>query len=88
MEKLVYVVWRRPETTPLEFREQVCGAVAKRLADAGAERIGASLVDDAVEEKLGQRLTRLDPPIDGIVSFWLERIGIPKGVSDVREPPL
>lgn len=72
MEKLVYVVWRRPETTPLEFREQVCGDTAKRLPDSGAQHIAASLVDDAVQDKLGQRLTRLEPPIDGIVSFWLE----------------
>lgn len=79
MEKLVYVVWRRPQATPREFREQVCGDVAAKLAGAGAERIGASLVDDAVQDKLGQRLTKLDPPIDGIVSFWLEN-------SDDRAP--
>lgn len=79
MEKLVYVVWRRPDATPLEFREQVCGDTAKRLREAGAQRIAASLVDDAVQDKLGQRLTRLEPPIDGIVSFWLEN-------SDDRAP--
>jgi hypothetical protein len=79
MEKLVYVVWRRPEMAPREFQEFVCGELAKRLGEAGAERVGASLVDDAVQEKLGQRLTRLDPPIDGIVSFWLES-------SDDRAP--
>lgn len=72
MEKLVYVVWRRPEATPQAFQETVCGEVAGRLAQAGAVGVGASLVDAGVQDKLGQRLTRLDPPPDGIVSFWLE----------------
>jgi hypothetical protein len=79
VEKLVYVVWRRAGATPAGFRAFVCGELAARLAAAGAERVGASLVDEAVQDKLAQRLTRLDPPIDGIVSFWLEN-------SDDRAP--
>ncbi len=79
MEKLVYVVWRREASEPAGFRAAICGEVAKGLTQAGARRIGASLVDDAVQEKLPQRLTRLDPPPDGIVSFWLDN-------SDDRAP--
>jgi hypothetical protein len=72
MEKLVYVVWQDSRLSPQAFRETVCGPVAKQLAEAGAQRIAASLVDEHVQDKLGQRLTRLDPPPDGIVSFWLD----------------
>jgi hypothetical protein len=72
MEKLVYVVWRQPGVSPEAFRKTVCGPVAGQLGEAGAQRIAASLVDEQVQDKLGQRLTRLDPPPDGIVSFWLD----------------
>jgi hypothetical protein len=72
MEKLVYVVWRRDGVAPRDFRELVCSSVAEALKAAGALRVAASLVDDAVQEKLASRLTRLDPPPDGIISFWLD----------------
>jgi hypothetical protein len=72
MEKLVYVVWRQPGESPEAFRKTVCGPLAGQLGEAGARRIAASLVDEQVQDKLGQRLTRLDPPPDGIVSFWLD----------------
>ena len=72
MEKLVYVVWRESGLSPEAFRETVCGPVAQQLGDAGARRIAASLADEHVQDKLGQRLTRLEPPPDGIVSFWLD----------------
>ena len=72
MEKLVYVLWRRPELSEARLREAVLGPVARRCAGAGARRIAASLVDEHVAPALKARITRLAPPPAGIFSFWLE----------------
>jgi hypothetical protein len=72
MEKLVYVLWRRPETDERRFREALLGETAARCRDAGARDLAASLVDEDVAPALRARITRLDPPPAGIFSFWLE----------------
>jgi len=79
MEKLVYVVWKNPTLSPAAFRDQIVGPIAGALAAAGARRISANVVDEHVEAAQTVRMTQLDPPIDGTVSFWMED-------SDLRAP--
>lgn len=79
MEKLVYVVWRQHGVTAAAFREAVLGEVAGRIRHAGGRGFAASLSDEHVAHLLSARITRLDPPPDGIVSFWLD-------CCDDREP--
>lgn len=72
MEKLVYVLWRRPDLGPEAFGETLRGEVAERLLALGAPRVTLHLVDEAASAVAKTRLSRLDPPIDGAASFWLD----------------
>jgi hypothetical protein len=79
VEKLVYVLWRQVGVSPEELRDALLGEVAGRCRRAGARHMAASVVDEHVEHALKSRLTHLDPPPDGIFSFWLD-------CSDDRAP--
>ncbi len=79
MEKLVYVVWKKPELEAADFRSAVLGPIAGRLAASGASKISANFADEDVEAVQTARLTHLDPPIDAVVSFWMDD-------SDLRGP--
>lgn len=79
MEKLVYALWRQPGQSPSAFRESMLGPVQEKLVAAGTRALTVNLVDEHVEFALGKRLTRLDPPLDAIVTFWLD-------LCDDRQP--
>jgi hypothetical protein len=64
MEKLVYVLFGRQPLKP--------AALAAELAAHGAQRIAVNVSDEHVAAKLGSRITRLDPTIEAVVSFWIE----------------
>jgi hypothetical protein len=72
MEKLVYVIWRDPADDPARFAERVHGEAVPRLREAGATGIALNLVDEHVLPKLSARVGDWDPPVDGMVSFWLD----------------
>ncbi len=72
MEKLVYVLWRADGDEPATFRRRRVDQVAPRLREAGAHRIAVNAVDDAVQDKLGARVGSFEPPVDGMLSFWLD----------------
>jgi hypothetical protein len=72
VEKLVYVLWRRSDLEPAAFREALRGEVAERLLALGAPRLTLHLVDEAAAAAAKARLTRLDPPLEGAASFWLD----------------
>jgi hypothetical protein len=72
MEKLVYVLWNPQGASGEQFKDEMLGKVANDLVEAGARRIAINLVDEAVSNSSTMRLTRLDPPPAGMMSFWLE----------------
>jgi len=72
MEKLIYIVWKPDARTPMEFKQKLLGTVAARLKEHGAHKLAFNLVDEFVETLLKARLTRLDPPPAGMISFWLD----------------
>jgi hypothetical protein len=72
MEKLVYVVWKKPDLSARQFRERMLGEVAPRLAALGVHGLSMNLVDEHVEYAAAMRLTRFDPPPAGTVSLWLD----------------
>lgn len=72
MEKLVYVVWAPPETSERALRERMLGPVAEEMRALGTPRLAMNLADEDVAYARAQRLTRLDPPPAGTVSFWLD----------------
>ena len=71
MEKLIYAVWKRRETSLAEFKRELLGETAERLIGLGAQKLSLGLVDEQVEYALGSRITRMDEPLSGMVSLWL-----------------
>ena len=64
MEKLVYVLFGSVSVAP--------ESLARELEAHGARRIAVNLSDAHVAAKLGSRITRLEPTLGGVVSFWLD----------------
>lgn len=87
MEKLVYVLWRHPALAPDALRERLRGEVAGGLRAAGAGRIALNVGDEDVAHARPARITRLDPPPDAVVSFWMEcsddRAGCERALAEV-----
>jgi hypothetical protein len=72
VEKLVYLLWSRPEDEGEAFVREMRGEVAKRLVDAGARGLALALVDDAARAVSRARITHMTRPLAGAASFWLE----------------
>jgi hypothetical protein len=72
VEKLCYVVWKRPGEADEVFKRRLLEEAAPRLRACTA-KLRISAVDDDVAAGAKLRLGRLDPPKSGLVSFWLEQ---------------
>jgi len=66
MEKLVYALFGPAPPEP--------AALAHALEAHGARRIAVNVSDSHVAAKLGSRITRLDPTLAAVVSFWLDSV--------------
>ena len=53
MEKLVYVVWKKPGLSALQFSENMLGKVAERMLGVGVHKLSMNLVDDHVDYAAG-----------------------------------
>jgi hypothetical protein len=72
MEKLVYVVWKRPGASVEEFRDDLVGERGKKLIELGAKRLAVSVADEHAQYAQGSVITRMETPITALVSFWLD----------------
>jgi hypothetical protein len=72
MEKLVYVLWRSPNASPADFRQAMLDDACPRIEELGVHGLTVNLADEAVGKAVSARLTRLDPPLDGTLNFWLD----------------
>ncbi len=72
MEKLVYVLWRSQGLTSEDFKAKILGDVCQRFRELGVHGLTLNLVDESIGDATSVRLTRLDPPPDGIINFWLD----------------
>ena len=72
MEKLVYVIWKRPAESGADLAKRLLGDVADALEAGGAQRLRISVVDEHVAAGEGIRVGRMDPPKSALVTFWLE----------------
>jgi hypothetical protein len=79
MEKLVYLLFQSPSVPGAELREGLIHKAAPQLRAAGATRLAVNVCDEAVAMGSGVRIRKSDPPIQAMVSFWLEN-------SDDRAP--
>ena len=74
MDKLCYVVWRPPAVGEDEFARTLRGPLAAELTKLGAQSLTLHLADAGVKPVQRARLTKLAPPIDGLVSFKLASV--------------
>jgi hypothetical protein len=72
MEKLVYVLWKRPEQSADALRDELRGACARKLAGLGAKRLALSVADEHVAYAQGSVISQMKEPITAVVSFWLD----------------
>lgn len=71
MEKLVYVLWKENALTDEEFKRALLEGVAKRCLELGTHQLSVNVVDEFVAHTKAVRRTRFDPPLSGLVTFWL-----------------
>ena len=74
MEKVVTVVWKPARASDADFANDLRVRVAPRLAALGARGLTLHLVDEHVQEAQRARLTKLAPPVSGLVSYWLDAV--------------
>ncbi|HKE72162.1 MAG TPA: EthD domain-containing protein [Acidimicrobiales bacterium] len=71
MEKVIYLAWRDPGVPTADWSATLRGAVAGRLAEAGATGVQVNVADDAVAGAL-MRLAALDPQPEAVVGLWVD----------------
>ncbi|TFH23928.1 MAG: hypothetical protein E4H03_04945 [Myxococcales bacterium] len=72
MEKLAYIVWKPADASAEEFGRVMRTEVTARLLEAGARRLSVNVADEHVTQAQAARITKFDPPIAGLVTFWLD----------------
>ena len=81
MEKLCYVLWKPPSLSGDAFRDGLLGELAPRLLAAGARGLSLLVADAEAESVAKARITRMDDPLAGMLSVWLEDAGEHRAVE-------
>ncbi len=79
MEKSVYILWKPSGSSATEFGLMLRSDTAAALTQLGAKRLAVNVVDEEVAHTAEVRMTNFDPPMAGMVSFWMDN-------SDDRGP--
>jgi len=72
VEKLIYVVWKKPDDSIQSFKRRMLGEVADKLMKLGVRGLTVNLVDDLAEYAQGLRITHMKEPLSGTVCVWLD----------------
>lgn len=83
MEKLIYVVWKKPEASMASFKGQALGPVAERLLAGGVRALEVHLADEQSDFAKALRITQMTEPMSGMVSMWLDTHLERNGVEEV-----
>ena len=70
MEKVIYVVWKKPEISAESFKREMLGSIATQLIGLGTRQLAMNLIDDLTVQ--GLRITQLAEPMAGMVSMWMD----------------
>ncbi len=74
MEKLCYVLWKPPARTADSFRDALLDPVAPALLAGGVRGLSLLTADAEAESVARARITRMDEPIAGMLSAWLDSV--------------
>lgn len=72
MEKLIYVIWKREGESAESFRQEILGPTGRRILDLGARGLSVNLADDLAAFSRNLRISRMEKPMDGTVSVWVD----------------
>ncbi len=72
MEKLIYLLHQFSSTPGADLRTALLDKAAPALRDAGAVQITVNVNDEHVSAGAGVTISRSDPPIRAMISFWLQ----------------
>lgn len=74
MEKLCYVLWKPPAMTGDAFRDALLDEVAPSLLAGGVRGLALLTADAEAESVARARMSRMDDPIAGLLSAWLDSV--------------
>ncbi|MDB5986807.1 MAG: hypothetical protein JWR16_1860 [Nevskia sp.] len=72
MEKIIYLVWRRPSDSVDGFAQRLRTELAAPLQQAGVHALQVNVADAAVALAAQLKQTHTDPPIEALVSVWVD----------------
>ncbi|TWC38565.1 EthD domain-containing protein [Pseudomonas sp. SJZ079] len=72
MEKIIYTLWRDPQTSADAFAQRLRNDVAEQLLALGARGLQVNVVDQHVEPAAGLRQANSQPPIDATLALWVD----------------
>jgi hypothetical protein len=83
VEKLCYVLWKGDARTGAAFRDDLLRGAVPALRNRGASQIQLLVADEHCEPLRKARLTRMDEPIAGLLSLWLDCVDAHRDVESV-----
>ncbi len=86
MEKLCYVLWKPTAMTGDSFRDAMLDEVAPPLLARGARGISLLTADAEAESAARARITRMEDPIAGMLSVWLDCVDDRAAVETALAP--
>jgi hypothetical protein len=81
MEKVVYIVWRDPQTEPEAFARNLRTTLADKLIALGARGLQVNVADAAVLPAAGLRQANTRPHMEAVVSVWMD-----SAIDRMRQP--
>lgn len=72
MEKVIYLIWRKPEVEPDTFEGRLRITLAHALQEAGVRALQVNVADAAVAPAVGLRQSFLKPPPEAVVQVWVD----------------
>jgi hypothetical protein len=72
MEKLMYTLWKSDAQSAEAFKADLLGAVSRDLLQRGARKLRVSVEDDAVAPAAALRQINSIPPVNAVVSLWVD----------------
>lgn len=75
MEKIVVLMWKTPEVAVDALRRQLLDELASKLLSAGVKNLRVCVADSDVEAASANRISSISPPLDAMLSFWVDTAG-------------
>lgn len=86
MEKLCYVLWKRPGRSGDALRDALVGEIGPTLLARGARGVTVLAADAEAETAARARITRMPEPVAGLLSVWVDEAGEHRAIEAALAP--